>query len=113
MAKLSLEHCKSNAVPIISTKDFLDVYKNYTGTIMSYGMLMYRVKKESIDFVFHNGRYYIAVNKLNLSARWQTPVRKGSKRLYFKKYKSIHDNVKKRKINTVKNNIRLKRIFGR
>lgn len=114
MAKFSLEHCKSNDIILVKTKEYLELYKNYTGKVMSSGMLYYRIKEDKIDYVLHNKRYYIMINKYNLSPN-RVKWREETKKLIFTKYKTTHNNSKKRKPQKVAGyNKRVhKAIFGR
>jgi hypothetical protein len=112
MAKYSLEYCKENSIVLLKPKDYLELYKNYTGVVMSYGMLQSRIKKESIDFVSHEGRNYIMANKYNLS-RARTPLRVGTKKVQFTKYRTVNNNSKKRRVVKSEKNLVKRRLFGR
>ena len=111
MGRLSLESCKANNIVLITTKDFIKLYANKNGIVLTYKVLMNRVHKDKVDYVKHGGRYFIAVSSYTLR-RGLVPYRKGNKKILFTKYRTANNNSKKRKPVLAKKISAEKRIFG-
>ena len=66
MARLSLELCQKASYPLVSIKDYINVYKERFEAIMNYSQVRRLMSTNRIDYVKHDGRLYVVLNNSSM-----------------------------------------------
>ena len=68
MARVSLDHCKYYQLPLLSVKDYIEAFKKKFKIWLPERQVRKYIKLEVIDYVKHEGRYYIVINDSSMQS---------------------------------------------